>query len=296
VTAFRVTERSIATNVLSGLQGNLSRLGDIQQRMSSGKQISKPSDSPTGTVAAMQYRGELSTAKQYARNADDGAAWLGTADTALSSVTTQVQRARDLVLTGMSDGSGSSPDAREALAAEMDQIQASTIGVANASYLNRPVFGGTTTGQLAYDNAGNYVGDTGTVQRTVGDNTQVQVALTGDTVFGTGTGQLFTVMSDIANDLRNNPAALSGDLDRLDAATTTLKTAQSTVGARYNQVTQMQQAANDKVTNLTSQLSDVEDIDLPKTLTDLSLQQTAYQAALAAGSKIVQQSLLDFLR
>jgi len=296
VCAFRVTERSIATNVLAGLQGNLGQLGKIQQRMSSGKQIAKPSDSPTGTMTAMQYRSDIATAKQYSRNASDGTAWLGTADSALSSVNTQVERARELVLQGMSDGAGSSPDARDALAAELDQIRESTIGTANTKYLDRPIFGGTTTGSAAYDSAGNYLGDSGTVQRTVGDNTQVQVALSGDTVFGTGSGQLFSVMSDIANDLRTNPSALAGDLQALDAATGTLKTAQSTIGARYNQVTQLQQAADDKVTELTSQLSEVEDIDLPKTLTDLSLQQTAYSAALAAGSKIVQQSLLDFLR
>jgi flagellar hook-associated protein 3 FlgL len=168
--------------------------------------------------------------------------------------------------------------------------------MANTKYLNRPIFGGTTAGTSAYDLSGNYQGDSGVVQRTVDDDVKVQVALTGDTVFGTGSNQLFTVMSDISNDLRNNPNALSGDLDRLDAATATLKAAQSTIGARYNQVTQMQQAADDKVVTLTSQLSDVEDIDLPKTLTDLSLQQTAYQAALQVGAKVVQQSLIDFLR
>jgi flagellar hook-associated protein 3 FlgL len=68
------------------------------------------------------------------------------------------------------------------------------------------------------------------------------------------------------------------------------------VGARYNQLTQARQAADDKVLSLTSQLSDVEDIDLPKTLTDLQLQQTAYQAALAAAGRVVQPSLVDFLR
>jgi flagellar hook-associated protein 3 FlgL len=58
----------------------------------------------------------------------------------------------------------------------------------------------------------------------------------------------------------------------------------------------MQTFANDKVDNLTQQLSDVEDIDLPQTITDMQLQQTAYQAALAAGAKVVQSSLIDFLR
>jgi flagellar hook-associated protein 3 FlgL len=296
MTAFRVTERSIATNILVGLQGNLGKLGDIQQRLSSGKQISKPSDSPTGTVAAMQYRGDLATAKQYTRNADDGLGWLGLTDGTLGNIMGEVQRTRELVLQGMSNGSGGSADARVAIATEVDQIHDATIGLANTRYGDRPIFGGTTAGPTAYDTTGTYLGDGGVVQRTVGDNVKVPVGTPGPAAFGTGTGQLFQIMSDLANDLRTNPSALKADLDRLDAATTTLKAVQSAVGARYNQVTQMQQFANDKVDSLTSQISDVEDIDLPKTISDMQLQQVAYQAALAAGAKVVQPSLVDFLR
>ena len=296
MTAFRVTERSIATNVLVGLQGNLSRLGDIQQRLSSGKQISKPSDSPTGTVASMQYRGDLAAARQYSRNSDDGLGWLGTADTALSSMMSQVERVRELTLQGISNGAGGSSDARLAIATEVNQVHDATIGLANTRYGDRPIFGGTTAGNSAYDMAGNYLGDNGVVQRTVGDNVKVQVATDGPSVFGVGGGQLFQIMADVANDLRTNPANLSSDLDRLDTVTTTLKAVQSSVGARYNQVTQMQQFADDRVDALTSQLSDVEDIDLPKTISDMQLQQVAYQAALAASAKVVQPSLVDFLR
>jgi len=296
MTAFRVTERSISGHILAGLQGNLSRLGDIQQQLSSGKQISKPSDSPTGTVAAMQYRGDLATVKQYSRNAADGIGWLGTADTALSGVMDQVQRARALVLQGMSSGTGGSADAREAIASEVDQIHDATIGLANTRYGDRPIFGGTTSSVAAYDATGAYLGDAGTVQRTVGDNVKVPVATPGTAAFGTGSSQLFSIMKDISADLRTNPTALSGDLDRLDSATSTLKAVQSTVGARYNHVTQMQQFADDKVNALTSQLSDVEDIDLPKTVSEMQMQQVAYQAALQAAAKVVQPSLVDFLR
>ncbi len=296
MTAFRVTQRSISTNIMLGLQGNLSKLNEIQQQLSSGKQISKPSDSPTGTVAAMQYRADLATANQYSRNAQDGLGWLGTADSAMSSVMGQVQRTRELVLQGMSNGSGGSPEAREAIATEVDQIHQATIGLANTRYGNRPIFGGTTASGQAYDATGTYQGDNTVIQRTVGDNVKVQVGTPGPAAFGTGSNQLFTVMSDIANDLRTNPSALSGDLDRLDTATATLQAVQSSVGARYNQVTQMQQFADERVDNLTSQLSDVEDIDLPKTITDMQLQQVAYQAALGAAAKVVQPSLVDFLR
>src|SRR5439155_16055167 len=158
---YRVTERSIATNVLAGLQGNLSRLGTTQQRLSTGKLISRPSDSPTGTVAAMQYRSDTALAKQYGRNADDGMGWLNAQDTALTGVVDQLNRARDLALQGMSSGAGGSVEARESLATEIDNIRAEAMGLANTRYLDRPVFGGTTSGTDAFDTAGAYVGDTG---------------------------------------------------------------------------------------------------------------------------------------
>ena len=54
----RVTEGSIHTRVLANLQRNLAKGDKILEQMSSGKQINRPSDSPTGTVSSMQLRTE----------------------------------------------------------------------------------------------------------------------------------------------------------------------------------------------------------------------------------------------
>jgi flagellar hook-associated protein 3 FlgL len=68
------------------------------------------------------------------------------------------------------------------------------------------------------------------------------------------------------------------------------------VGARYNRLVQLGQTATNRAADLQTSLSDVEDIDLPKTIMELQLQQTAYQVALAAAAKVLQPSLQDFLR
>ena len=68
------------------------------------------------------------------------------------------------------------------------------------------------------------------------------------------------------------------------------------VGARYDRVQTMKNLHDTTVVNLKSGLSEVEDADLPKTITDLQLQQVSYQAALAASAKVIQPSLVDFLR
>ena len=297
--SIRVTERSIATNVLANLQSNIAKLGDTQNRLSSGKQLTKASDAPADAVLAMQYRSDVTNLKQYSRNADDGIAWLSTADTALTSAVEQVNRAKELVLSGMSSGSGSVQGARESMALEIDNIRASVLNLANTQYLDRPVFGGTTTGQIAYNDDGTYAGDHGQVLRTVSAGPPIRVDTEADGpdgVFGTGNTQIFNLLTKISQDLRTDPTQLEDDLDKLNQASTTMQAGLSSVGARVNRLTQMQNYADSRVTDLTTQVSTVEDIDLPKTITELTLQQTAYQAALAATAKVVQPSLVDFLR
>ncbi|MBI1758573.1 MAG: flagellar hook protein [Actinobacteria bacterium] len=295
-TPMRVTERSVAATTLAGLQENLSRLAGLQRQLSSGRLISQPSDSPGGTVSAMQIRDDLGRMQQYIRNANDGKAWLGTVDGALNGSVTQLQQVRDLVLQGMSAGSADSPAVREVLARQVDNLRVSLLGLANTVHLDRPVFGGTTAGGAAYDPNGSYVGDSGTVLRTVAASTKVKVDVSGPATFGDGPGSVFDVLSTISSDLRANPANLATDLSDLDAVTEKLKAAEADAGVRYNQLDQLGQTASDRIITLRSQLSELEDIDLPLTITELQLQQTAYQAALGATAKVIQPSLVDFLR
>ena len=304
----RVTERGIGARVLASLQRNSARSAELQEKLASGKQISRPSDSPAGTVASMQLRGEARSFEQYSRNAEDGLGWLGQIDSALSESSTQTTVARNLVLQGLNAGV-TSQASREALAVQVDAIRETLIGVSNKKYLDRPVFGGTTAGGVAYDNSGVWQGDTGEVRRTVGkplqpppvppavDNAKIRVDIGGPEAFGTGTTQLFTVLQDISASLRaNNTVSLKVDLDHLDSAGDLLKGKLSDVGARFNRMTQMRESAEDRLVTLKSQLSDVEDIDLPKTIMDFKLQETAYQSALSAAAKVIQPSLLDYLR
>src|SRR4051812_7562976 len=120
---FRVTERSMTTNTLANLQINLQRNQDLQNQLSSGKVLTKASDSPGGAVIAMQHRSDMATLNQYSRNADDGMGWLSMADTALTGASTQLTRARELVLTGLSSGTSGSPEAREAIALEVENLR-----------------------------------------------------------------------------------------------------------------------------------------------------------------------------
>src|SRR5919112_4052412 len=218
----RVTDNSIHTRVLANLQRNIAKGEKIQEQLSSGKQINRPSDSPAGTVSSMQLRGETRANQQYSRNADDGLGWLGTVDASLSSSTSLINRARELAVKGLNTGALDA-EGSAALAAEMDQIKDSLIGYANTKYMDRPVFGGTTAGATAYDEGGAYIGDDGEMTRTVGANPKVRVGATGPEAFGSGDTQLFTVLTNLSDAVRSgDSAAMRDNLPKLDSASNTL--------------------------------------------------------------------------
>lgn len=292
----RVTQNMLSQRSLASLQSGLSKLSSLQEQLSSGRVLNRPSDSPTDTTSAMRLRAAMADVQQYGRNTSDGNGWLTQIDSALSNAHDQVLRARDLALQGANEGSLSQAGLN-ALAAEVDQIRSGTIDVANSTYLGRPVFGGVTAGSAAYDATGTYIGVPGAVNRTINDGTSIRVDLEGTTAFGPTGNSVFDHLSDLSTALRaGDQVGIRAALGALDGDRDTISAAQADVGSRQNRVETAMQAAQDRQLALRTQLSEVENADLPKVVVDLKLQETAYQASLAATARVMQPSLLDFLR
>jgi len=295
---FRISQQRISQQTFNNLQGGLNRLQKLQEQLSSGRLINRPSDSPVGANDALRFRNEIKRQEQYTRNINDGLGWLGTFDQALSGVTNSTLRVRGLLLQGIN--ASADPVARQAIAAEVSNIRESLISQANGEWLGRPIFVGTVSAPTqAYNNAGVYQGSGApeTILRSVGPGAPVRVNLTGPEVFGTPPNDLFDLLSQIETNLStNNVTALSANLTALDTFRTQVQDAQSDVGARYNRLEAMKSRAEDSVLTLKTGLSDVEDVDLPKTISELQLQEVAYQASLNAASRVLQPSLVDFLR
>ncbi len=291
----RVTEGSASYDSLAGLQSAASRLASLQAKLSSGHQITKPSDDPSGTVRALQLRADLRRNTQYTANAGDAQGWLSTADATYAQVVKLVQTARTLVVQGLNTGVNSQSGAN-ALADQVDAIRTSLISLANTNYNGRPVFGGTTSSTTAYDTAGNYLGDNGVVNRTVGPQATVQINQTGPQVFGAAGSDLFSLLSSISSTLRTNPSALAPSLGQLDTALTRISTAQAAEGAAMQRVQAAQTAQASTSVSLNEELSGIQDIDVADMAIKVTTANTNYQAALQTTANIRQLSLLNFLR
>jgi flagellar hook-associated protein 3 FlgL len=291
----RITNTMMTRTVLSDIENVANKLTQTQERLSSGKQLTKPSDDPFGTSRALLYRGDIAANQQYQTNVGDGTSWLDASDTALGNMTDDAQRARDLILQG-SNGT-MSQSARDAIAAELDQLADSIKSAGNTQYAGRYIFAGTATqtSPFTVGGADTYNGDTGTIARAIGEGVTVPINVTGDTVVS----PVLAAIRQAATDLRagGTPANLNTtDLQALDSAADGISTTRAVVGARTNRLT----SAADRLQQLeqaqTQQLSGVEDADIAQTMIDYSSQSSVYQAALKAGAMLIQPSLVDFLK
>jgi flagellar hook-associated protein 3 FlgL len=159
------------------------------------------------------------------------------------------------------------------------------------------VFGGLTGGTKAYDDSGAFVGQVGEVKRTVAKDVKVAVNADGPAVFGTDGSNLFDSLDKLATALRaGDTAEIGNQLAALDTAQQRITAAVSDAGTRYNRVERAVSAASSAVFDLTTSLSDIEEVDLAKATISLSAQEVAYKAALSATARLVQPSLADFLR
>src|SRR5215218_10826679 len=118
--SMRVTTLMSSRATLRDLNDGLSRLTRLQSQLSSGKQITRPSDDPYGASRALSLRGELGGLDQFQRNVEDGIGWLNTSDTALGQMSDVLARVRELLVQGGTDTAG--PSSRAAIADEIDQL------------------------------------------------------------------------------------------------------------------------------------------------------------------------------
>ena len=308
----RITAGMVQRSILADLNKINDKLAQTQAKAASGKEITKPSDDPFGAARAMALRQEQSANAQHQRNVQDARGWQDTTETALSSMTDAIQRARDLVTQGSTDSADQT--SRDAIASELEQLLAGIKQDANATYNGAYVFGGTKTDSAPYADADDaYHGDragavpalagdpaTGIV-RQIGPGVSVSINIVGSDLLGngiSGDGKLISTLRDTIAHLKSGDgvALRNTDLKALDSQVDSLLAVRARNGAQSNRLdsalTRLQQVS--EVTN--KQLSDTEDADIAKTLIDLNSQSAAYSAALRSGATIVQTSLMDFLR
>ena len=216
----RITNSMTSRSVLSDIENVYAQLTTTQNELSSGKQLTKPSDDPFGASRALTYRADIAANKQYQSNVSEMRAWLSTTDTALSSVNDALGRARDLVLQG-ANGTLSQTEL-ESIATELDQLADSIKSAGNTQYAGSYIFSGSETGTQPFTVGGadTYNGNSSAISREIGQSVTMQVNVTGDTVVSPILAAIRQAQVDLAPG--GTPGNLgTTDLKAIDAAQTT---------------------------------------------------------------------------
>jgi flagellar hook-associated protein 3 FlgL len=313
VNVSRTTTSMVQRNILADLNAVNAKLSATQEKASSGKQINRPSDDPFGTARALGLRTSLTGNQQYQSNIQDARGWQDASEGAMSSMTSYVQRAKDLLIQGSADTADQT--SRDAAADEIDQIIQGIKEDANSTYNGAYIFGGTATDAPPYTMGADdtYKGNAAGldpavpgVLREIGPGVTMSINTVGQKILGDGQpaaggtsdDKLLDVLRDVSQHLRaGDGASLRGtDNTRLDSNLDNLLAVRASNGSQSNRLDSALSRLQDLETATTKQLSDTEDADFTQTIMDLNTQSAAYQAALRAGATIVQSSLMDFLK
>jgi flagellar hook-associated protein 3 FlgL len=294
----RVTNPMVSDTVLRNLQNNLAQLERLQNQLTSGKRINRPSDDPPAVETALNYHATIAAGEQYLRNMDSVTAWLQATDSTLGEANDLLQRARELAVEGGNDTLGT--DQRIGIAAEVDQLLQQMVTLGNATLKGQRLFAGLRTDANPFTlNAGppttvTYGGDSGQMLREIDVDTTLAINTPGSAAFAPA----FAALISLRDNLRagNATAVRASDIPGIDAALDTVLNTRASVGAKVNRMEAAQDRQQQLQVQITKLLAKAEDTDYTEAISEFTLQDTVYKASLQAGAKAMQPSLMDYLR
>lgn len=319
----RITNNMLIGNMTYNLNNTMQRLERLQYENTVGKKFRVPSDDPIAASKSLKFNTDISKVEQYVRNTKDAEAWMKETEGALKEITAVLQRANELTVQAANDTNSSELDK---IAQEIKELKGHLIQVANSSYAGRSLFTGFKTDQkLLNEEDGTYAvnlekheGKDEIFVYNVGVAETVEINTLGNRVFGkVGVSDEDRYKSDItdANIDPGEKAYLIKVFEDLEAALgeksnsgiqnalTEIKdsmgnvlTITSQIGAKTNRLELTKNKLDEQLVNLKELLSFNEDVSLPEAIMNLNLAENAYRASLATGSRIIQPSLMDFLR
>lgn len=330
----RITNKMSTSSVLKNIEKNTESLMKTNEKLSSGKRIGIPQDDPIGAVKAMGYRSNIGEIEQYITNVNNAGTFLNATDVAVGQVTDILQRSRELAVQAANDSLDQT--SRDAVADEITQLLDEVIGLANSKVGDRYIFGGFETTEAPFkkytgltdatvggsggdltDASGNvrtginnknttvvtYKGDSGDLLAEIDEGVVLSHNLAGESVFFEGQ-DVFKTLMDLrdsiykgeVNDADGDDISIENQIDGLDGAIKKMLRNRAEVGAKMHRLEQAGLKLENQKINVTDLLAKTEDTDVTKAIMDLKTQESVQKLSLDVGARIIQPTLMDFLR
>ncbi len=292
---------SLDSTVSSNIQQSEQALQIAFQQVSTGQRVNQPSDDPAAASAYIELQAQSANVDQYTTNASSALSQAQLADQVLTSVVSLLNQAITLGTEGAN--STTSTSNRQAIATNIQGILTNVVGLANTTFQGVSLFGGTVSGKAAFtaDAASptgyTYNGNANVNQISVGDSLTVQANIPGSTLFTNPSASVLAALSNLATALQSGTSADIG------TATTAITTALNYVTSQHaifgntiNQLTSQETYLSQEKVTLSSRETALVGIDPATAAENLSQAETSNSSLLAAAAKVIQTSLLNYLK
>src|SRR5690606_31478604 len=302
----RITQSMLQNNMLRHLFKSQQEMDKYFTQIYTGKKIRRPSEDPVIAMRGIGYRTELEEVKQYQRNVSNVWSWMDHADDALDKATKVMQRLEELAIQAKNDTLSQSE--RHSILEEVQQLEQHLITIANTSVNGRYIFNGTDTNHapVVYDESeGKGIiwepadpnvesGRDKPVIIEVSKGITFEVNIDPDSVFPQ---ELFDVIKDFKDALNGDPLKdIDDSIGALQEMTQKIIRGRADLGARMNRLELIEDRLRQQGIIAEDIMKKNEGVDFEEAVMNLLAQEAVHRAALASGAKLIQPSLIDFLR
>jgi flagellar hook-associated protein 3 FlgL len=313
----RVTQNLFAQSLVGRLNVLTARQYALQSQVSTGLKVQAPEDDPTAMQNVLSYKTSKAAEEQYSSN-------ISTLQSRASSVYSVLQALQTInnrigeIATIAGDPTKTTSDLAN-YGTEVSQLIEQAANLANTKdpVSGEYLFGGTRSSQSPFtitrDTNGNitgvtYQGNTSASQVEIASGATLAVDVPGENTSGSGSRGLLTDSrsgADLFNHLiafknnllaGNKTAITSSDVPALQNDENNLLYHIGNNGAIQTRLNAAATFATTSSNSLDSMISNASNADIVQTMVQLNEAQNSYQAALASGSKIMQMSLLNYIR
>lgn len=313
----RIGNSQIIKNLQNNIRKQFGLQEDLFEQISSNKKIHKPSDDPVATSQLLKLKDQTQRLEEYEKQISSAQVWTNVSSAALDNTNSTWKRVNEIAISA-ADGTKSSAD-RAGMAEELEQLLNHLVQTANTTHGGRYVFGGSKTDSppfVAENNAETgrisgvfYQGDSAVREVKTKDAGNTAINQLGSNAGNpdksgvyidsrTGLNMFETVIDLRDKLLANDIVGISGSdglIEDIEVGSQSIITAQVRIGGTQEVLDLDKNRLLSQSAEVQQFLSEVEDADIAQLILKLTEVQNTYEAGLAAGGRLLQTGLLNYI-
>lgn len=323
----RITNASMVRSHLYDTQKNLTNMSKINQQISTGKVINTVSDDPHKAIKIMNMNSEIKYNEKYNYNIDETVGWMNNTDSSLEAVGNLLGEIKETIL---KVGNGTySQNEMKSLNADMNEKIKQLADTLNSTHGGKYLFGGSSVDdapitvienpdgsvklEFSKDKNGQIIPNTNDLKADISSGVNIDYNVSVGEIFNITDANgnkvnlldeinnLSTLMNDIANGDEQTAQVAKETLmndtkGKIDTLFDHVVNQRTTLGVRVNTAEKIKEFNEENIINLKAILSQDQDTDVVEKFIELKSAEMIYQASIQVGAKLIQPTILDYMR